>query len=197
VPPRTSAEAGTAAQASSQESAVFMGPTLAKVARKRKPDPRSDALGLPEADVLEVLARQQEEIARLTARIPADRETYRYQDGKWSVREVFGHVDDTEQIFGYRALCISRGEQAALPGYEQDDYLRNSGDAKQPLAELARRFDALRTVNLSVLRALDGQAWTRQGTASGTPMTVRALAFVIAGHVRHHLGVLSSRYGIT
>jgi hypothetical protein len=152
---------------------------------------------VPEADVLEVLARQQEEIARLTARIPADRETYRYQDGKWSVREVFGHVDDTEQIFGYRALCISRGEQAALPGYEQDDYLRNSGDAKQPLAELARRFDALRTVNLSVLRALDGQAWTRQGTASGTPVTVRALAFVIAGHVRHHLGVLSSRYGIT
>jgi hypothetical protein len=151
---------------------------------------------VPEDDVLEVLESQSAELRRSAAATPAERETYRYEDGKWSVREVFGHVNDAEQIFGYRALCISRGEQAALPGFDQNDYLRNSAYAQRPLPEIARTFDALRTANLATLRALDQAAWARRGIASGAPVTVRALAYVMAGHARHHLGILRSRYGI-
>jgi hypothetical protein len=151
---------------------------------------------VPEDDVLDVLEGQSAELRRLAAAIPAGRETYRYEDGKWSLREVFGHVNDAEQIFGYRALCISRGEQAALPGFDQDEYLRNSAYAQRPLPEIARTFDALRAANLATLRALGPAAWARRGVASGAPVTVRALAYVMAGHVRHHLGVLRSRYGV-
>jgi hypothetical protein len=151
---------------------------------------------VPEDDVLAVLERQPAELGRLAAAVPAARETYRYEHGKWSVREVFGHVNDAEQIFGYRALCIGRGEQAPLPGFDQEEYLRNSEYAKRPLKELARDFDAIRGVNLGVLRSLADAGWRRRGVASGAPVTVRALAFVMAGHARHHLGVLRSRYGL-
>jgi len=150
---------------------------------------------VPETDVLEVLAGQPTELRRLAAAAAA-RERHRYEPGKWSVREVFGHLQDSEQIFGYRTLCISRGEQAPLPGFDQEEYLRNSAYDLRPLADTVRDFDVLRGVNLSLLRALDRSAWDRRGTANGAGVTVRALAFIMAGHVRHHLGILRSRYGI-
>jgi hypothetical protein len=151
---------------------------------------------VPETDVLEVLAGQPAELRRLAAATPAARETHRYEPGKWSVREVFGHLQDSEQIFGYRTLCISRGDQAPLPGFDQEEYLRNSAYGLRPLADTVREFDALRGVNLSLLRALDGAGWDRRGTANDAGVTVRALAFIMAGHVRHHFGVIRSRYGI-
>ncbi len=151
---------------------------------------------VPETDALAVLQAQPAELRQLAAAIPAGRETHRYAPGKWSVREVFGHLTDGERVFGYRAFCISRGDKASLPGFDENEYVAGAGYDQRPVAELADDFAALRGSNLAVLRRLEAEAWRRSGTANGTPVTVRALAFIMAGHVRHHLGVLRSRYGV-
>jgi hypothetical protein len=151
---------------------------------------------VPETDVLGVLARQREEVMAIAASVPEDRETYRYADGKWTVRGIFGHIGDGERVFGYRAFCIARGDQAAFPGFDQEEYMAAEDYATVPLAELAADFARLRDSNLSVLRRLPAERWTQVGTASNARVTVRALAYVMAGHVRHHLGVLRERYGV-
>jgi len=149
-----------------------------------------------EADVLAVLETQAAEVHRLAAAVPAKSETLRYAPGKWSIREVVGHVADAERVFGYRAFCISRGEQTPLPGFDEGRYVAESGFDERTLAELVREFTAVREANLAVLRRLEGRAWERIGNANGSPVSVRALAFIMAGHVRHHCGILRSRYGI-
>jgi len=151
---------------------------------------------VPESDALAVLAAQPAELQQLAAAIPKERETHRYAPGKWSVREVFGHLTDGERVFGYRAFCISRGDKASLPGFDEKEYIAGSDYDERPVAELAGDFAALRGSNLAVFRRLDAEVWRRTGTANGTPVTVRALAFIMAGHVRHHLGVLRTRYGV-
>ena len=151
---------------------------------------------VPEDDVLPVLAAQRDDVRKLAAAVPADRETYRYAEGKWSIREMLGHIGDGERVFGYRAFCISRRDQNAFPGFDQDDYMAATDYHQVPLAELAAEFAALRDGNVAVLRRLPAERWGQVGTASGNKVTVRALAYVMAGHVRHHLGVLKSRYGV-
>jgi hypothetical protein len=158
----------------------------------------ADYVGLvPEADVLPVLAAQPDQLLRLAAAVPKDRETYRYAPGKWSIREILGHMGDGERVFGYRAFCIGRGDQAAFPGFDQEDYLAAASYDDVPLSELAAEFAALRGSNLTVLRRLPRERWGQFGTASDARVTVRALAYVMAGHFRHHLGVLKERYGVT
>jgi DinB family protein len=151
---------------------------------------------VPESDALSVLAAQPAELLALAAKVPAEREQHRYAPGKWSVREVFGHLTDGERVFGYRAFCISRGDQASLPGFDEQSYIAGASYDRVPLGDLAADFAALRRSNLAVMRRLQAADWARSGTANGTPVTVRALAFVMAGHVRHHLGVLRGRYGV-
>ena len=152
---------------------------------------------VPETDVLPVLAAQPAELRRLAASVPADRETFRYAPGKWSIREIFGHIGDAERVFGYRAFCISRGDQTPLPGFDENDYIAESAYDERTVAELADDFAGLRAANLAVLGRLDPARWARGGNANGNPVSVRALAFIMAGHVRHHLGVLKARYGVT
>jgi hypothetical protein len=149
-----------------------------------------------EGDVLSVLEAQAGELRQLAAAVPEERETYRYAPGKWSLREVVGHVTDAERVFGYRAFCISRGEQASLPGFDENDYVARSSYDRQRLADLVSEFAAVRDANLRFLRGLDAQGWGRLGVANRNPVSVRALAFIMAGHVRHHVGVVRSRYGI-
>jgi hypothetical protein len=151
---------------------------------------------VPETDVLPVLAGQAAELARLAAAVPAERETWSYQPGKWSLRQLFGHVTDAERLFGFRAFCISRGERASLPGFDENEYVAAAGYDRRPLADLAREFSMVREGNLAMLRALDAEAWERSGTANGTRVSVRALAWILAGHVRHHQRVLRERYGV-
>jgi hypothetical protein len=151
---------------------------------------------VPESDALAVLAAQPAELLALAAKVPAEREGHRYAPGKWSVRELFGHLTDGERVFGYRAFCISRGDKASLPGFDENEYIAGATYDRVPLAELAADFAALRQSNVTVLRRLAPSGWARVGTANGTPVSVRALAFVMAGHVRHHIGVLRSRYGV-
>ena len=149
---------------------------------------------VPEADIMSVLEGQADDV-RLQARafIPK-REEFRYAPGKWSVREVLGHVTDAERVFGFRAFCFSRGDENALPGFEQDDYVARGGFDRCSLTDLVQEFAQLREANLTVLRRLDDNAWRRMGTASGKAVSVRALAYIMAGHVRHHLHILSTRY---
>jgi hypothetical protein len=151
---------------------------------------------VPEEDVLPVLAAQRDEVLRLAAGIPKDRETYRYAEGKWTIRGIFGHLGDGERVFGYRAFCIARGDQAAFPGFDQEEYMAVEDYAGVPLAELAAEFAALRDGNVAVLRRLPAERWGQVGTASGNKVTVRALAYVMAGHLRHHIGILKARYGL-
>jgi hypothetical protein len=151
---------------------------------------------VPETDVLAVLEGQADELRRLAASVAAERETYRYAEGKWSVREVLGHLVDGERVFGYRAFCISRGERAALPSFDEKQYVGEARCDAIPLRELADELALVRESNLAVLRRLEPGEWERAGTASGKPITVRALAWVMAGHPRHHVEVLRERYGV-
>jgi hypothetical protein len=149
---------------------------------------------VPETDILEVLERQVEDIRRLAASVPAERETHRYAEGKWSVREVLGHLVDGERVFGYRAFCISRGETAALPYFDEKLYVAAARSGAIPLRELVEELALVRRSNLVVLRRLEPSEWGRVGTASGHPVSVRALAWVMAGHPRHHVHILRERY---
>lgn len=151
---------------------------------------------VPETDILGVLERQAEEIRRLVASVPAERETHRYAEGKWSVRGVLGHLVDGERVFGYRALCISRGETAPLPSFDENRYVAAARSDGIPLRELADELALVRRSNLVVLRRLEPSEWRRVGTASGHPISVQALAWVMAGHPRHHVNILRERYGI-
>ncbi len=149
-----------------------------------------------EDDALSALEGQLDEVRRLAASVKADRESFRYEPDKWSVRQVIGHLVDGERVFGYRAFCISRGELAALPAFDENAYVAASRYDEIPVLELARELLAVRNANLVALRRLDAAAWTRKGIASGKPISVRALAYVMVGHVRHHEAILLERYGI-
>ena len=151
---------------------------------------------VPEDDILSVLQRQGEQIRDLARSLPAAKETYRYADGKWSIREVLGHLIDGERVFGYRAFCFSRGEQAPLPSFDENQYVAAAGADTIPLAELGSEFAAVRASNLAFLRRLSAAEAARVGTASGKPISVRALAYIMAGHPRHHVAVLRERYGV-
>ncbi len=151
---------------------------------------------VPEPDVLGALEKQQDEIAALARSVTAGRESFRYAEGKWSIREVLGHLVDGERVFGYRAFCFSRGEQAALPSFDENQYVAVAGADSVPLAELAAEFAAVRASNLAFLRRLSAEEAARVGTASGKPISVRALAYIMAGHPRHHVAVLRERYGV-
>ncbi len=147
-------------------------------------------------DILETLETQASELRQLAASVPADRETFRYGEGKWSVREVFGHLIDGERVFSYRVLRFSRGDETPVPGFDENHYVANSHFDQRPLADLVEELVLLRQSNLRLIRSLRPEALTRTGTANNHPVSVRALVFIMAGHVRHHLNILRDRYGL-
>ncbi len=149
-----------------------------------------------DGDVVAHLAAQGERTAALLAGVPADREGFRYEPGKWSVREVVGHLSDTERVMAYRALRIARGDETPLPGFDQDVFMAHSGFDARTLADLTDEYAAVRRATLALLSHLDDAALARRGTASGNPVTVRALVGIIAGHELHHLAILRERYGL-
>lgn len=151
---------------------------------------------VPSGDVLELLENQKSQLLTLAASVPTERETFRYAPGKWTIREVFGHLGDAERVFGYRAFCISRGDRTSLPGFDEQEYVAASGFNSRELSSLAHELTLLRESNLLLLRHLDPEKWRRTGVANGTLISVRALAFIMAGHVNHHFGVLRDRYGV-
>ena len=147
-----------------------------------------------ENDVMAVLRAEVDDLDVLLNRVPAEKETYAYAEGKWTIREIVGHLIDGERVFGYRALCIARGETQNLPGFEQDDYLRTSPYNRIELEDLLSELRLVRLSNVAMFRSLDEEAWDRVGTANNNAVSVRAIAFVMAGHVRHHMKVLREKY---
>ena len=119
---------------------------------------------------------------------------FRYAPDKWTVKEVLGHITDAERIFTYRALRIARGDRTPLPGFEQDDYVKSGGFGERTLSSLVEEFASVRRASLAFFRSLDKEAWIRRGTASNNEVSVRALAFITAGHELHHAKILEERY---
>ena len=149
---------------------------------------------VPDGSILDFLETRRDELVGLLDSVPADLETYRYAPGKWSLREVVGHVTDTERVFAYRTLAIARGDTTPLPGMFQDDYAAAAPHANRPLSDLVHEFVTVRNATLSLVRSFGPEIADRRGTASGWPVTVRALVWIIAGHERHHAYVLADRY---
>jgi hypothetical protein len=147
-----------------------------------------------ESDILPVLRAQMDELDVLLGRVEPPQETFRYAEGKWSIREIVGHLIDGERVFGYRAFCIARGEQQNLPGFDQDDYMVTSHYDQIELEDLLSELRLIRLGNIAMFRTLDEEAWSRLGLANNNSVSVRALAFTMAGHVRHHMNVLRERY---
>jgi uncharacterized damage-inducible protein DinB len=145
-------------------------------------------------DVLAVLEQQRRDMVLLLSGRDEDDGNRRYAPGKWSAKEVLGHICDTERIFAYRALRIARNDKTPLPGFEQDDYVRAAPFVRCPLADLVEDFIAVRRATLSLLRSLDETAWLRRGLANQNEVSVRALAYTIAGHELHHRRILEQRY---
>jgi hypothetical protein len=155
----------------------------------------SDYIGqVTEHDILPVLRTQTDALDVLLGRVTPEHETFRYAEGKWSIREIMGHLIDGERVFGHRAFCIARGEQQNLPGFEQNDYIATAPYDRIDLEDLLSEFRLVRLSNIAMFRTLDETAWTRIGTANDNQVSVRALAFIMAGHVRHHMEVLRERY---
>jgi len=149
---------------------------------------------VPEGEIPDILETQLHEMKTLLGPIGEQRAEFRYAPDKWSIKEVLGHISDTERIFGYRILRIARGDQTALSGFEQDDYVREGNFSRRKLTELLEEFTAVRRGTLALLRSFDEQAWTRRGVANQKGISVRALAFITAGHECHHRRILEERY---
>jgi uncharacterized damage-inducible protein DinB len=149
---------------------------------------------VPEGDLLELLATEHRRSLALLGAVPADREGFRYAPGKWSLREVVGHVADAERVFAYRVLHFVRCDPAPLPSMEQEGWAAASNAGERPLAALLAEWTAVRAATLALLRGLDDAAWSRRGIASGHQVTVAALAHIILGHELYHRRALEQRY---
>lgn len=126
--------------------------------------------------------------------LPEEKLTYRYAKGKWTIKEILAHHIDDERIYTYRALRFARNDQTELPGFEQDDYTIESGANERSLDDLLEDFAAVRKSTITLFNSFDDRVLTRSGVASGNVMSVRAIAYHIAGHELHHLNVIKERY---
>jgi uncharacterized damage-inducible protein DinB len=149
---------------------------------------------VPPGDILAALTRQVEETASLLGGLDATAAEYRYAPGKWSVKEIVGHVCDVERVFSYRALWFARNGDGPLSGFEQDDFVACGGFDGRTLASLLEELTTVRRATVSLFRGLDEEVLLRRGIASGDELTVRALAWIIAGHELHHRAVLEQHY---
>jgi len=149
---------------------------------------------VPDGNILTVLNKQMEETASLLNSIPESRSDFRYAPDKWSIKELVGHMIDSERIFAYRALRFARNDKTPLPGYEQDDYVSNASVDSCTLTDLASELKSVRQSTVFLFKHLDENAWIRRGLANDSEASVRALAHIIAGHELHHREILRSRY---
>lgn len=145
-------------------------------------------------DVMKELENQSTTFYAFIKNIPTEKADYRYAEGKWSVKEVIGHVLEVERIMTYRALAISRGDQQSLPGMDEDNYIAHSNYANQDLADMAEEFLHLRNANIYLFKSFSPEMLDRKGIANGNPITVAALVYIVAGHLSHHVMVLRNRY---
>ena len=169
--------------------------TLVRPATTEYAQPYAGYVSLvPEDDILSAIEEQSAATQKLLASLDETKAAYRYAESKWSVKEVLGHVIDAERIFAYRALAIARGETQPLPGFDEQEYVRNAGFDAWKLGDLSEHYALVRRATIVLFRNFPEEAWDRRGIASDYPITVRAIAWIIVGHERHHVQVLRERY---
>lgn len=149
---------------------------------------------VPSGDFLEFLQEQRMDLLKLLSPLSDEQGEFRYAPGKWSIKEVLGHINDAERIFAYRLLRIARGDQTPLASFEQDGYITTGKFDGRTMKDLLEEFSAIREATIALVRTLDAAAWQRRGMASQKEITTTALAFIIAGHVRHHRILFEERY---
>ncbi len=149
---------------------------------------------VPKGDIIELLESGIERTAGLLGNLSDGAARFRYAPGKWSVKEIMGHVCDTERVYAYRALRFARGDQTALPAFEQDDYVARGMFDGRPLADILREFRAVRAASIALFRGMAPEMFARKGRASGFEFTVCAIPYILAGHEIHHVGVIEAKY---
>ena len=152
---------------------------------------------VPDGDVIDLLAEQIRATEALLIDLPEERARHRYAPEKWSVKEVIGHMTDTERVMSYRALCVARGDQTPLPKFDENAFVAAANFDEIAVPDLVYDLLSTRQASIQMLRSLGEEASTRRGTASGHIVSVRALAYIIAGHELHHCGLLRDRYGLS
>jgi DinB superfamily len=145
-------------------------------------------------DIRAILEAQLPETTTFLQGISEEKSLHRYAPDKWSIREVLSHINDTERVFTFRALWFARGFDSPLPSFDQDIAVGGAGADARPWARHVEEFRAIRLASIALFRNLPAEAWTNRGVASGNPFTVRAIAYIVAGHLTHHVGVLRQRY---
>lgn len=148
----------------------------------------------PEGDLTTLLKEQSSRIIELLGGLTEEQGNYRYAPEKWSIKQMIGHLTDNDRIMSYRLLCFARGEQAPLPGYEENDYVSAGNFDLFTLKELVSHYTTVRQSTMALLESLQEDVWTRAGMFNSVAMTVRAQACLIIGHELHHLNVLKERY---
>jgi hypothetical protein len=148
----------------------------------------------PEEEILPALEHNLVELLGLFSSIGEARGDFRYAPGKWSIKQLAGHLTDCERVFGYRALRMARGDATILPGFDHDAYVAAAGFERRPLSDLAVELAHLRRANLVFFRSLSEEEWSRRGRTQAGEFSVRAFAYILAGHERHHRKVLQERY---
>lgn len=149
---------------------------------------------VPEGELLATMTEQFERTLATLRNISETQSLTRYEPGKWSIKEVVGHMVDTERIMSYRALRIARGDETPLPGFEQDDYVRVVNSDARPFAEIVDEFQKVRQATLALFRSFEEAALRRRGTASNFAVSALALTYIVAGHEKHHMNVLQTKY---
>lgn len=150
--------------------------------------------GVPDGDLIALLEQQGRETATLLGAISEEKANYRYAPGKWTIREVLGHIVDGERVFSYRALTFARGDAGPLPSFDENAWASASNAGRRAMKELLDEYRAVRAATVALFRSFSDEEFARSGVASKNPVTVRALAYIVAGHERHHLRILRERY---
>jgi uncharacterized damage-inducible protein DinB len=149
---------------------------------------------VPEGDVIITLKSQLAETLSTLRGLSEEQADFAYAPGKWSLKDVVGHMIDSERVFSYRALRFARNDSTPLPGYEQDDYVREGNFGRRSIGDLADELEQVRLSTLRLFTSLDEEDWHRRGVANDDEVSVRALAYIIAGHEAHHMGIICERY---
>ena len=145
-------------------------------------------------DIVGTFAAQPTKLQDIFTAMPEDKGSFAYADGKWSMKELLGHLIDGERMFAYRLFRISRGDETPIEGFEQDGYIENAHSNTRSFADLLEEFSLLRRANMLLLDNLSDQDAMRIGTANNAKISARALVYIMAGHIEHHIGILKERY---
>ena len=145
-------------------------------------------------EIIDTLGAQPTKLQDLLTALPEEKGDFRYADGKWSIKELIGHLIDGERMFAYRLFRISRGDETPIEGFEQDGYIENAGSGGRSFGDLLEEFTLLRRSTMILIKNLSDEDWGRVGIANAVPVSVSALIYIMAGHIEHHFGILKERY---